>query len=108
MYNSHGVPSTLSEIVRIEKDERDNLTFDTVSENILEKYKNYNAIWLAPLMMAFRYSINSSDWEMTDKQLQEKYPDYEKQVVEYKTKDLIPIAVDCDDGILFVIDKGGN
>lgn len=80
-YNSHGCSSTLKEIYEVEVIERGNSTFQDIDNIYIEENKDKKVIWvtLNPYD-AFKYSINASEYYLTEREIQEKYPHFMEEI----------------------------
>lgn len=95
-YNSHGRWSNFREIVETEI-ERENEPFTLFTLEEIEPYNEYQAIWVCPdPMSAFEHAIESNDYELSEEQLKEKYPDWEKDIVKINLLDTVFLKDSCD------------
>lgn len=98
MFSSHGIKSSVKEIYELEK-ERGNPTFDNIPLDWIEKNGSNPAIWLTvnPLT-AFKYNLLAEEWDLSDTEIANKYPDYITEVVAVETSGMVSIAEDSDGG----------
>lgn len=103
-YSSHGEFCSLGEIIEVET-ERDNEPFTNFSDKDLLGYSDCSAIWVTRNPMnAFRYVLSASEWEMSEEEIIEHYPNWREDIEEIDCTNLYEVSAtdDGDDGILMV------
>ncbi len=104
IYYTTSFPMSISKIIEIEVEERDNYEMSQV-ESWIEKYhieEDDKLIWVATEpYIAARYQMSSDDWDRAEKIYKKNPGDFNVRTISSKEGVIIQESDDGDDGFLF-------